>query len=61
MSTKTFNHPTLGEIRGSILVPGVTTFRNVQYGSLPYGRFTQSVLRESLAKKGEVYDATEPG
>jgi len=61
MSTKTLNHPTLGDIKGSVLVPGVTTFRNVQYGSLPYGRFTQSVLRESLAKEGEVYDATKPG
>lgn len=61
MSTKTFNHPTLGDIKGSIQVSGVTTFRNVQYGTLPYGRFTQCVLRDNLAKNGEVYDATKPG
>jgi hypothetical protein len=59
--TKTINHPTLGSIKGSVDVAGITTFRNVQYGSLPYGRFTQSVLRDELAPKGETYDATKIG
>lgn len=59
--TKVFEHPTLGKIKGLIEESGVTTFKNVQYGSLPYGRFTQSVLREELAPKGETYDATKHG
>jgi hypothetical protein len=61
MSTKTLNHPTLGAIKGSLDVPGITTFKNLQYGSLPHGRFTQSVLREHLAPSGDTYDATKFG
>jgi hypothetical protein len=60
-STKTISHPSLGKIRGSLDVSGVTTFKNLQYGSLPYGRFTQSVLRDSLAPSGEEWDATKFG
>jgi hypothetical protein len=60
-STKVFEHPQLGKIKGTVEEAGVTTFKNVQYGSLPYGRFTQSVLREELAPKGETYDATNHG
>jgi len=59
--TKVFEHPTLGSIRGSINVEGVTTFRNVKYADISYGRFTQSVLKKVLAPKGEVWDATKPG
>jgi hypothetical protein len=59
--TKTINHPSLGSIKGAAVVPGVTTFKNVQYATLPHGRFTQSVLREQLAPAGEIYDATKPG
>lgn len=60
-STKTLNHPSLGKIKGSLDVPGVTTFKNLQYATLPYGRFTQSVLRDSLAAEGEEWDATKMG
>jgi hypothetical protein len=59
--TKILDHPQLGKIKGSRDVPGVTTFKNVQYGEVPYGRFTQSVVRESLAKSGEVWDSTKFG
>jgi hypothetical protein len=60
-STKVFEHPSLGKIEGIVQEEGITTFLNVQFGSLPHGRFTQSVLREQLAPKGETYDATKPG
>jgi hypothetical protein len=59
--SKVINHSQLGRIKGSRDEPGVTTLKNIQYGSLPYGRFTQAVLREELARKGEVYDATKFG
>jgi len=61
MSTKVIEHPTLGKIKGAVEVPGVTTLHNLQYGALPYGRFTQSVVRDELAPKGETWDATKPG
>jgi hypothetical protein len=60
-SAKTINHPSLGKIKGAVDVPGITTFLNVQYATLPYGRFTQSVLRDRLAAEGEEWDATKPG
>jgi hypothetical protein len=60
-STKTISHPSLGKIKGSVDVAGVTTFKNLQYATLPYGRFTQSVLRDSLASDGEEWDATKFG
>jgi len=60
-STNTIEHPSLGKIKGSVDVPGITTFKNLQFATLPYGRFTQSVLRESLASAGETYDATKIG
>jgi hypothetical protein len=60
-STKTIDHPSLGSIKGAVEVPGVTTFKNLQYATIPHGRFTQSVLRDSLASVGETYDATKPG
>jgi len=60
-SSTVFEHPQLGKIKGLVEEDGVTTFRNVQYASLPHGRFTQSVLREELAPKGETYDATKHG
>jgi len=59
--SKIINHPQLGRIEGSREEPGVTTLKNIQYGSLPYGRFTQAVLREELAPQGETYDATKFG
>ena len=60
-STKTITHPSLGKIKGTVEVPGITTFLNVQYATLPYGRFTQSVLRDRLAAEGQEWDATKPG